>query len=86
MQILAPLESFWCDGDDHVTPSGILKQCNTDTAMGMSDVIPSANCNSASLDQAANSAGSGSSFTISGIGSPTTIRAGRPLRVSRFTR
>jgi hypothetical protein len=33
-----------------------------------------------------NSPGSGSSFTISGIGSPMTIRAGRPRRVSRLTR
>ncbi len=31
-------------------------------------------------------AGPGSSFTISGIGSPRTIRAGRPRRVSRLTR
>jgi hypothetical protein len=35
-------------------------------------------CNGATpLDHAPNSLGSGSRFTISGIGSPTTIRAGR---------
>ena len=39
-------------------------------------------CNGATPDHAPNSPGSGSSFTISGIGSPRTIRAGRPLRVS----
>jgi len=34
------------------------------------------------LDHEPNSAGSGSSFTISGMESPRTIRAGRPRRVS----
>jgi hypothetical protein len=43
---------------------------------GMNVLIPSATVQH--LDQAANSAGSGRSLTISGIGSPRTIRAGRP--------
>jgi len=38
------------------------------------------------LADAPNSPACGSSFTISGIGSPRTIRAGRPLRVSKLTR
>jgi len=48
--------------------------------------MSSPHCNGATLDQAANSPGSGSSFNISRIGSPRTICAGRPLRVSRLTR
>jgi len=39
---------------------------------------PPQHCNGATLDQAANSPGSGSSFNISRIGSPRTICAGRP--------
>jgi hypothetical protein len=37
------------------------------------------------VDHAPNSPGSGSSFTLSGIGSPSTIRARRPLQVSQFS-
>ena len=38
--------------------------------------------NSAILNHSPNSPGSGRSLTISGIGSPMTMRAGRPLRVT----
>jgi hypothetical protein len=47
---------------------------------------PSPACNTATPAQALNSLGSGNTCTSSGIGSPSTIRARRPLRVSRLTR
>jgi hypothetical protein len=45
---------------------------------------PPQHCNSATPDQAANSPGSGSSFNISGIGSPRTTRAGRSVLMVGF--
>jgi hypothetical protein len=46
--------------------------------------FPPQRCTAATPITHPNSPGSGSSFTISGIGSPRTIRSGRPLQVLKI--
>jgi hypothetical protein len=64
---------------NEVTPSGILQHSNARYCDGDERSHPLRNTAIVQhLDHAPNSLGSGSSFIISGIGSPRTIRAGRP--------